>query len=369
MQRAGQHASTPTRSPRAAGSPGLTPFRDATTEVYGLVDARGRWSGIGFWFVLNRTRFGFDLRATGMSETAAVACGVNVKRMVVISMLLSGAVAGLIWMPALFGAAHTYGTTFQAGLGFTGIAVALLGRNQPLGIALRRRAVRLPQRAVQPAADPRPTSRRTSSQITQGVIVLAVVVAYEVVRRYGGPPRAARGRRASWQAQKPTPRRGGAGMSRRHRTPTAASRAARTVSQLRWLPRSWLRRHRWPSLLLALRAASSPARTRSTPPARLRAAMIATCPILLAALGGLWSERAGVVNIGLEGQMILGTWGAAYFTYYYGPWVGVLGAACSALIGGLLHALATVTFGVDHIVSGVAINIIAPGAAQFLAEA
>lgn len=101
----------------------------------------------------------------------------------------------------------------------------------------------------------------------------------------------------------------------------------------------------------------------------LRAAVIATCPILLAALGGLWSERAGVVNIGLEGQMILGTWGAAYFTYYYGPWVGVLGAALLGAVGGVLHALATVTFGVDHIVSGVAINIIGLGAAKFLAEA
>ena len=59
----------------------------------------------------------------------------------------------------------------------------------------------------------------------------------------------------------------------------------------------------------------------------LRAAILATCPILMAAMGGLWSERSGVVNIGLEGQMILGTWGAAYFTYYYGPWVGILGAA------------------------------------------
>jgi general nucleoside transport system permease protein len=100
----------------------------------------------------------------------------------------------------------------------------------------------------------------------------------------------------------------------------------------------------------------------------IRAAIIATCPILMAGMGGLWSERSGVVNIGLEGQMILGTWGAAYFTYYYGPWMGVLGAALMGAVGGLLHAIATVTFGVDHIVSGVAINIIALGTANFLAE-
>ncbi len=104
-------------------------------------------------------------------------------------------------------------------------------------------------------------------------------------------------------------------------------------------------------------------------PGTIRAAIIATCPILMAALGGLWAERAGVVNIGLEGQMILGTWGAAYFTYQGGPWVGVLGAALFGVIGGLLHAVATVTFGVDHIVSGVAVNLIGAGAATFLAEA
>lgn len=101
----------------------------------------------------------------------------------------------------------------------------------------------------------------------------------------------------------------------------------------------------------------------------IRAAIIATCPILMAGLGGLWAERAGVVNIGLEGQMILGTWGAAYFTYNYGPWVGVIGAALLGTVGGLLHAIATITFGVDHIVSGVAINLIGAGATTFLAEA
>ncbi len=99
----------------------------------------------------------------------------------------------------------------------------------------------------------------------------------------------------------------------------------------------------------------------------LRATLVAAIPIGLAGLGGLWAERAGVVNIGLEGMMILGTFGAGYFGYFYSPWQGVLGAIALGAVGGLLHAIATVTFGVDHIVSGVAINIIALGAVQYLA--
>jgi general nucleoside transport system permease protein len=98
------------------------------------------------------------------------------------------------------------------------------------------------------------------------------------------------------------------------------------------------------------------------------ATLIAIVPIMLAGLGGLWSERAGVVNIGLEGMMILGTWGAGYFGYHYGAWAGVLGAIVMGMLGGLVHAVATVIFGVDHIISGVAINIIALGAVQYLAS-
>ncbi len=99
----------------------------------------------------------------------------------------------------------------------------------------------------------------------------------------------------------------------------------------------------------------------------MRATLIAAIPIGMAGLGGLWSERAGIVNIGLEGMMVLGTFGAGYFGYFYGPWQGVVGAILLGAAGGLLHALATVTFGVDHIVSGVALNIIALGAVQYLA--
>lgn len=100
----------------------------------------------------------------------------------------------------------------------------------------------------------------------------------------------------------------------------------------------------------------------------LAATLVAIMPILLAGLGGLWSERAGIVNIGLEGMMILGTYGAGFFGYHYGALAGILGAVLMGMIGGLIHAVATVVFGVDHIISGVAINIIALGAVQYLAS-
>ena len=112
----------------------ITIFKDATTELYGL-SLLAVVVGVGFWVLLNKTRFGFDLRASGASEPAAVASGVNVRKMIVVSMLLSGGVAALIGLPQMFSDSHNYGSSFQTGLGFTGIAVALLGRNNPIGIA------------------------------------------------------------------------------------------------------------------------------------------------------------------------------------------------------------------------------------------
>ncbi len=89
-------------------------------------------------------------------------------------------------------------------------------------------------------------------------------------------------------------------------------------------------------------------------------------PIGLAGLGGLWAERAGVVNIGLEGMMVLGTWFGAYGAIAHGPWAGVAFGVLGGALGGLLHAVATVTFGVDHIISGVSINLLAVGITEFL---
>jgi simple sugar transport system permease protein len=101
--------------------------------------------------------------------------------------------------------------------------------------------------------------------------------------------------------------------------------------------------------------------------------------IYLTGLGGLYSERSGIVNIGLEGLMIIGTvtgaWGARYFTEtaglgtVWGPVLGLLvGAGAGFLFAGV-HAIATITFRVDHIVSGVVINLVAIGLARFLSQA
>jgi len=90
--------------------------------------------------------------------------------------------------------------------------------------------------------------------------------------------------------------------------------------------------------------------------------------IYLTGLGGLFSERSGIVNIGLEGMMIIGTVTGAYGTVTWGPFWGLaFGAACGATYA-LIHAVATITFRVDQIVSGVVINLAAIGIARFLSD-
>ena len=89
-------------------------------------------------------------------------------------------------------------------------------------------------------------------------------------------------------------------------------------------------------------------------------------PILLAGLAGLWAERVGIVNIGIEGMMIIGTWFGGYGAWKWGSWAGIALAIFAGSLVGLLHALATVRFNVNHVVSGIAINILAAGATEYL---
>jgi len=101
--------------------------------------------------------------------------------------------------------------------------------------------------------------------------------------------------------------------------------------------------------------------------------------LYLTGLGGLFSERSGIVNIGLEGLMIIGTvtgaWGARYFTdtldlgLPWGPLLGLLAGAIAGMLFASIHAVSTITFRLDHIVSGVVINLVAVGLARFLSQA
>ncbi|WP_406862702.1 ABC transporter permease [Streptomyces sp. HUAS MG47] len=157
-------------------------FPTTPTPIYGFVVV-AVLAGVAYWFTLSRTRFGFDLRTVGQSDTAAAASGVDVKKMVITSMLISGAMAGLIGMPTLLNDSYEFGGDFPVGIGFTGIAIALLGRNHPIGIALAAILWAFLERGGQQLEFE--DYDREIVGVMQGVIVLCVVIAYEVVRRYG----------------------------------------------------------------------------------------------------------------------------------------------------------------------------------------
>ena len=89
-------------------------------------------------------------------------------------------------------------------------------------------------------------------------------------------------------------------------------------------------------------------------------------PLILAAMGGFTSERSGVVNIGLEGLMLMSACVTALVSPSQGPWIGVLAGVGSAVLLSMLHWLATQTYRIDHVVSGMALNAFAAGATNFL---
>lgn len=92
-------------------------------------------------------------------------------------------------------------------------------------------------------------------------------------------------------------------------------------------------------------------------------------PLIFTSLGGVITERSGVVNIGLEGMMYFGAFvGAATAWFTQDPWIGLIAAGLGGALLGLIHAIACVSFSAEQIVSGIAINFLGPGAALFLSR-
>ena len=140
--------------------------------------------GIGYYVVVWRSRFGFELRTTGINPAAARSAGVNPKAMILKTIVLSGMVAGLIGMAPLLTdpQLHKYADTFPTAIGFTGIAIALLGRNNPAGIAVAAfvwAGLERGGQALPPIGVPQEIVK-----ILQGTLLLTAVIAFEVVRRF-----------------------------------------------------------------------------------------------------------------------------------------------------------------------------------------
>ena len=134
-----------------------------------------------YWLLVFKSRFGFRLRASGLNPIAARTAGIASGRMIIAAMLISGGIAGLIAMPSVLGEIHAYGQGIPDGLGFAGIAVALLGRNHPVGILVAAFLFGL----LDATAAPLQIAKVPNSiiDVIQAIIVLTVVIVNEAVTR------------------------------------------------------------------------------------------------------------------------------------------------------------------------------------------
>jgi simple sugar transport system permease protein len=134
--------------------------------------------GLAYHLLTRRSPFGFELRALGVNTRAAEAAGISRGRLTMLAMLASGAIAGLVGLAPILGTSFRYGSDLPTGLGFAGIAVAVLGRRHALGVAgaallfgaLDRSAQILELNGIPPEV----------VLIFQGVVILTAVIGYQV---------------------------------------------------------------------------------------------------------------------------------------------------------------------------------------------
>ena len=224
-----------------------------------------------FWLFVWQTRYGYALRVVGQNETAAVYGGISPARQIMLAMTLSGALAGFVALNMVMGAQHRLTLDFTGGFGFVGIAVALMGRNHPLGIILASLLFGALYQGGSELSFDMPALSRDIVVVIQGLVILFAGALEHMFR----PHLEALFARAR------------------------AGRGGRLMDEL---------------FLQALLLTDSTIR-------------LAT-PLVLAALAGLFAERSGVVDIGLEGKMLGAAFAAAATAAVTGSaWLGLAAPA------------------------------------------
>ena len=216
------------------------------------------------WVLIWRTRLGYAMRAFGHSEPAAVYAGIDPVRITVVAMVLSGAMAGMMALNVVMGFQHRLVLDYVGGAGFVGIAVALMGRSHPAGCCSPSMLFGILYQGGAELAFEMPAISREMIVVIQALVILFTGALENLVR-----------------------------------VP---------------VERAFLRLRR-----------GRPDGLRHRPAARRTRACGLATPLLLACLAGLYSERAGIFDIGLEGKMLAAAFTAGAFAAVTGSaWIGLL---------------------------------------------
>jgi ABC-type uncharacterized transport system permease subunit len=138
----------------------------------------------GVWYLLWRTKLGYEIRAYGANPDAAVYAGIRPDRIIMITMAISGALAGLMAVNEVLGVQHRLVLEYVGGAGFVGIAVALMGRSHPLGICLAAMLFGLLYQGGTELSFARPLISRDMIVVIQGLVILFMGALEKTFRPY-----------------------------------------------------------------------------------------------------------------------------------------------------------------------------------------
>ena len=136
------------------------------------------------WYFLWRTKLGYEIRAVGLNSDAANYAGIKPDRIIIIAMAISGGIAGLVAVNEVLGAQHRLLLEYVQGAGFTGIAVALMGRNHPIGIILAAMLFGLLSQGGTELSFAKQQINRDMVVVIQGLIVLFMGALEQAFRPY-----------------------------------------------------------------------------------------------------------------------------------------------------------------------------------------